>query len=62
VDVCFIGYTRDGMISRAYEYFDTGQIEKFLGETPQASREAASAQRGEAERSEGGAATPRRAP
>src|SRR4029453_18108849 len=22
---------RDGMISRAYEYFDTGQIEKFLG-------------------------------
>ena len=23
-------YTRDGMISRAYEYFDTGQIEKFL--------------------------------
>jgi ketosteroid isomerase-like protein len=31
MDVCFIGYTRDGMISRAYEYFDTGQIEKFLG-------------------------------
>jgi len=31
MDVCFVGYTRDGMISRAYEYFDTGQIEKFLG-------------------------------
>ena len=31
MDVCFIGYTRDGRISRAYEYFDTGQIEKFLG-------------------------------
>jgi ketosteroid isomerase-like protein len=31
MDVCFIGYVRDGMISRAYEYFDTGQIEKFLG-------------------------------
>jgi hypothetical protein len=31
MDVCFVAYTRDGMISRAYEYFDTGQIEKFLG-------------------------------
>jgi hypothetical protein len=31
MDVCFVGYVRDGMISRAYEYFDTGQIEKFLG-------------------------------
>ena len=31
IDVCFVGYVRDGMISRAYEYFDTGQIEKFLG-------------------------------
>jgi ketosteroid isomerase-like protein len=30
MDVCFIGYVRDGMISRAYEYFDTGQIAKFL--------------------------------
>ena len=30
MDVCFIGYTRDGMISRAYEYFDTGQVGKFL--------------------------------
>ena len=30
MDVCFIGYVRDGMISRAYEYFDTGQIDKFL--------------------------------
>jgi ketosteroid isomerase-like protein len=51
MDVCFIGYTRDGMISRAYEYFDTGQIAKFLGDSPQASGEAASAQRGNAERS-----------
>ena len=33
MDVCFVGYVRDGMISRAYEYFDTGQIEKFLGPT-----------------------------
>ena len=31
MDVCFVGYVRDGMISRAYEYFDTGQIEKFIG-------------------------------
>ena len=31
MDVCFVGYVRDGMISRAYEYFDTGQIEKFVG-------------------------------
>jgi ketosteroid isomerase-like protein len=31
MDVCFVAYTRDGMISRAYEYFDVGQIEKFLG-------------------------------
>jgi len=31
MDVCFVGYVRDGMISRAYEYFDTGQVEKFLG-------------------------------
>jgi ketosteroid isomerase-like protein len=31
MDVCFVAYTRDGRISRAYEYFDTGQIEKFLG-------------------------------
>jgi hypothetical protein len=38
MDVCFIGYTRDGMISRAYEYFDTGQIEKFLGPRPTAPR------------------------
>lgn len=30
MDVCFIGYTRDGMISRGYEYFDTGQVGKFL--------------------------------
>ena len=31
MDVCFIAYTRDGMLSRIYEYFDTGQREKFLG-------------------------------
>jgi ketosteroid isomerase-like protein len=30
MDVCFVGYVRDGMISRAYEYFDTGQMDKFL--------------------------------
>jgi ketosteroid isomerase-like protein len=30
MDVCFVGYVRDGMISRAYEYFDAGQVEKFL--------------------------------
>ena len=30
MDVCFIGYVRNGMISRAYEYFDTGQVDKFL--------------------------------
>lgn len=34
MDVCFIGYVRDGRLSRIYEYFDTGQREKFLG--PQA--------------------------
>lgn len=30
MDVCFIGYVRDGKLSRIYEYFDTGQISKFL--------------------------------
>ncbi len=30
MDVCFIGYVRDGRISRAYEYFDTGQVDRFL--------------------------------
>jgi hypothetical protein len=34
MDVCFVGYTRDGMISRAYEYFDAGQLDKFLGPAP----------------------------
>jgi ketosteroid isomerase-like protein len=34
MDVCFVAYVRDGRISRIYEYFDTGQREKFLG--PQA--------------------------
>jgi ketosteroid isomerase-like protein len=34
MDVCFVAFVRDGMISRIYEYFDTGQREKFLG--PQA--------------------------
>ena len=36
MDVCFVGYVRNGMISRAYEYCDTGQVDKFLpprGET-----------------------------
>jgi ketosteroid isomerase-like protein len=31
MNVCIIGYVRDGTISRANEYFDTGQIDKFLG-------------------------------
>lgn len=31
MDVCFVAYVRDGMLSRIYEYFDTGQREKFLG-------------------------------
>jgi ketosteroid isomerase-like protein len=26
-----VAFVRDGMISRAYEYFDTGQMERFLG-------------------------------
>lgn len=30
MDVCFIGYVRAGKISRAYEYFDTGQIDRFI--------------------------------
>jgi hypothetical protein len=35
MDVCFVGYTRDGRISRAYEHFDTGQIDRFLGPRPE---------------------------
>jgi ketosteroid isomerase-like protein len=31
MDTLFIAYVRDGMMSRIYEYFDTGQREKFLG-------------------------------
>jgi ketosteroid isomerase-like protein len=31
MDVCFIGYTRDGKLSRIYEYFDTGKRDEFLG-------------------------------
>ena len=34
MDVCFVAYVRDGMISRAYEYFDTGQVDKFLPSAP----------------------------
>ena len=34
MDVCFIGYVRDGMLSRIDEYFDTGQFEKFLCPRP----------------------------
>ena len=30
MDVCFIAYTRNGMISRIYEYYDGGKIDKFL--------------------------------
>jgi len=31
MDVCFIAYTRDGKLSRIYEYFDTGKRDEFLG-------------------------------
>jgi ketosteroid isomerase-like protein len=31
MDVCFVAYVRDGKISRIYEYFDHGQVDKFLG-------------------------------
>lgn len=31
MEVCFVAYVRNGQISRAYEYFDTGQVEKFIG-------------------------------
>jgi ketosteroid isomerase-like protein len=37
MDVCFVAYVRDGMISRAYEYFDTGQVDKFLPPREEAS-------------------------
>lgn len=37
MDVCFVGYVRDGMISRAYEYFDTGLLDKFLPPREEAS-------------------------
>jgi ketosteroid isomerase-like protein len=30
MDVCFIAYTRNGMISRIYEYYDGGKLNKFL--------------------------------
>ena len=30
MDVCFVAYVCNGMISRIYEYFDTGQVDKFL--------------------------------
>jgi hypothetical protein len=30
MDVRFVARTRAGMISRIYEYFDTGQMDKFL--------------------------------
>ena len=33
----FVAYVRDGMISRAYEYFDTGQVDKFLPPREEAS-------------------------
>lgn len=37
MDVCFVAYVRDGMISRVYEYFDTGQVDKFLPPREEAS-------------------------
>lgn len=36
MDVCFVAYVRDGMISRIYEYFDTGRIAEFLPPAPTA--------------------------
>jgi ketosteroid isomerase-like protein len=30
MDVCFIAYTRNGMISRIYEYYDRAKIDRFL--------------------------------
>jgi ketosteroid isomerase-like protein len=30
MDVCFIAYTRAGMISRIYEYYDGGKLDRFL--------------------------------
>ena len=29
-DVCFVAYVRDGRISLAFEYVDTGQVDRFL--------------------------------
>jgi hypothetical protein len=37
MDVCFVAYVRDGMLSRVYEYFDTGQVDKFLPPREEAS-------------------------
>jgi ketosteroid isomerase-like protein len=34
MDVCFVGYVRNGRLSRAYEYFDTAQLDKFLPPRP----------------------------
>lgn len=33
MDVCFVAYTRDGKLSRIYEYFDTSQVAAFTGRT-----------------------------
>jgi ketosteroid isomerase-like protein len=41
MDVCFIAYTRAGMISRIYEYYDGGKIDKFLPPEVLAARKAA---------------------
>ena len=37
MDVCFVAYVRDGMLSRVYEYFDTGQVDRFLPPREEAS-------------------------
>jgi ketosteroid isomerase-like protein len=43
MDVCFIAYTRIGKISRIYEYYDGGKIDKFLPPDILAKRNAAMA-------------------
>ncbi len=43
MDVCFVAYVRDGMISRIYEYFDTGRVAEFLPPSPSTDKETATA-------------------
>ena len=41
MDVCFIAYTQNGKMSRIYEYYDGGKIDKFLPPDVLAKRKAA---------------------